>query len=140
MVWNEKIVFRVFIISLIFIFLITCYFVFFSSGQVTEKIFESIGFEDSESSEDTPAVPLPEDSLSGATGLASGNSGGSGGSGGSSENTNNGEGAINLRFCTFDAYHVVTGDVPCRCGFSAVCYTEGSNCDASFNNGEGFCS
>ncbi len=127
MVLNTKIAFRVFVATLIVIFLILVYFVFFDSKSeipLAEKIFENFGFKSDEFN-DNPAVPLPDGSNYGG-GFGGGSSG-------------DGESVV-LRFCTFDAYHQITSEVPCRCGFSGVCYELGSTCDATFNNGEGYCS
>lgn len=137
MVWNQKLAFRIFFIVLILIFSFIFYFAFISDDENgAEKIFGAIGFDSSENSEDTPAVPLPSGSIGSGSGSASSGSASSGGSGGS------GTGSLEpatLSFCTFDALHTITSDVPCRCGFSGVCYEDESVCDATFNNGEGYC-
>ncbi|MEK6894608.1 MAG: hypothetical protein AABX10_04045 [Nanoarchaeota archaeon] len=132
MVWNQKLAFRIFLAVLIIIFVLIFYFVFIDKdGSGAEQFFGAIGFESTESADDNPAVPLPSSGGSSA-GSSMGSSGGSGGSGI--------EGSSILRFCTFDAYHTITSDVPCRCGFSGVCYQPEGICDATFNNGEGLCS
>lgn len=135
MVWNQKIAFRIFLAFLIVIFCLMSYFIFVSDDDASaERFFGSIGFESAENADDSSAVPLPS-----TTGVG-GSSGASGGSsGGSSGGTGNSETEI-LSFCTFDAFHTITSDVPCRCGFTGVCYEDESVCDASFNNGEGYCS
>lgn len=139
MVWNQKLAFRIFLIVLIVIFVLIFYFVFIDSdGSGAEEFFRAIGFESPESADDNPAVPLPSGST-GASGSGSGSSGGSSGGGPGGSSGNEGSNTI-LRFCTFDAYHTITSEVPCRCGFSGVCYQAESVCDATFNNGEGLCS
>jgi hypothetical protein len=136
MVWNQKLVFRIFLGLLILVFSFIFYFAFISDdADSAERIFVAIGFDSSESAEDNPAVPLPPGSVA-TTG--SGSSAGGGGSSGSG--TGNGVENNLLSFCTFDALHTITSEVPCRCGFSGVCYEEESVCDATFNNGEGYCS
>ncbi|MEK6909043.1 MAG: hypothetical protein AABX23_03265 [Nanoarchaeota archaeon] len=133
MVWNQKIAFRVFLAILISVFILIFYFVFLSdNNRGVERFFETIGFKSAENAEDSPAVPLPSGS-SNSGGASSGGSFGIGDSGTVSE------GEV-LRFCTFDAFHVITSEVPCRCGISAVCYQSEGVCDATFNNGEGICS
>ncbi len=137
MVWNQKLAFRIFLGGLVLVFSFIFYFAFISEdSQDAERIFEAVGFDSSENGEGNPAIPLP----SGSTGSANSGSsaGGAGGSGGST--TGNEIEAGLLSFCTFDAFHTITSEVPCRCGFSGVCYEEESICDATFNNGEGYCS
>ena len=112
--------------------MIILYFIFISNDDSqAETFFGMVGFHSIDDADNGPAVPLP----SSPSGSSSGGSSGAGGSSGSS-----GEGLSILRFCTFDAYHIITSDVPCRCGFSEVCYQAESICDATFNNGEGLCS
>jgi hypothetical protein len=137
MVWNNKIAFRIFLAILLILFVLILYFVFFGSDNAgIEKVLETVGFKSSESGGgNTPGTPLPSNPSS--SGSSSGGSGGSSGSSGSSES---GSGQQVLRFCTFNAYHIITSEVPCRCGFSGVCSSTGSTCDATFNNGEGVCS
>ena len=136
MVWNQKIAFRIFLAVLIVVFAFIAYIVLFDSSEtpIAERLFDAIGFKSAEDA-DTEAVPLPSGSVSG-----SGGSGGAEGSGAVGGSSGSGSGNTALRFCTFNAYHVITAEVPCRCGFSAVCYSSESVCDATFNNGEGFCS
>lgn len=138
MVWNQKVAFRIFLIILFFVFSFIFYFAFFSQDNGAEEFFGSIGFDSSENAEDTPAVALPSGDGSGSS-SSIGSSSGSGGSGGGSSGSS-GTVPSTLSFCTFDALHTITSDVPCRCGFSGVCYEEESVCDATFNNGEGYCS
>lgn len=138
MAFNQRIAFRIFISILIVVFAFIAYIVLFDENSddapLVERFFEAIEFKSAEDA-DTPAVPLPSDSgFSGSSGSGSGGGESGGGAGGSS-----GSGAV-LRFCTFDAFHVITSEVPCRCGFNAVCYSLGSVCDATFNNGQGLCS
>lgn len=132
---NTKIAFRIFLGALLVIFALIIYFVFFNSSEepIAEKFFEAIGFESSEP-QGSDAVPLPSSDIGSSSGSSSSGSSSGGGSSGSS-----GNGQV-LRFCTFDALHTITSEVPCRCGFSGVCYSAGSVCDATFNNGEGVCS
>ena len=140
MVWNQKIAFRIFLVFLIVIFCLMAYFIFIGDeGSSAEKFFESIGFESGESAMDNPAIPLPPGNSigSGSSGSSGGSSSGS--SGGGNGETGNIEAQV-LSFCTFDAFHTITSEVPCRCGFTSVCYQEESVCDATFNNGEGYCS
>jgi hypothetical protein len=134
MVWNQKIAYRIFLVILIIVFISIFYFVFISKDNGAEKLLQAVGFESSENKQDAPAVPLPSGTIGGSSGAGSG-SGSSGGSGGSEEID-----PVSLKFCTFDAFHTITSNVPCRCGFSSVCYEEESVCDATFNNGEGYCS
>ena len=140
MVWNSKIFFRIFLIILVIIFASILYFGLFdkSGGEgagFVERALKAVGFDSADDSEDNPAVPLP-------SGYSGGGGSGAGVAGGSTTVTSS-TGSIGaeqqLPFCTFDAYHTITSDVPCRCGFSAVCNEEGQNCDATFNNGEGYC-
>ncbi len=138
MVWNQKVAFRIFLVFLIVIFCLMSYFIFIGDeGSGAEKFFESIGFESGENAIDNPAIPLPPGNSIGS-GISSGSGGSSGGSS-SSGGTGNTEAQV-LSFCTFDAFHTITSEVPCRCGFTGVCYQEESICDATFNNGEGYCS
>lgn len=137
MVWNQKIAFRIFLVFLIVVFCLMAYFIFIGDeGSSAEKFFGSIGFESEENAMNNPAIPLPPGNPIGS-GISSGSGGSSSGSGGGE--TGNTETQI-LSFCTFDAFHTITSEVPCRCGFTSVCYQEESVCDATFNNGEGYCS
>ncbi len=136
MVWNQKLVFRIFLAVLIIIFVIIFYFIFISKdNSQAETFFGMVGFHSIDDVDNDPAVPLPSSPSGSSQGGSSGGSSESGAGSGSS-----GEGLSILRFCTFDAYHTITSDVPCRCGFSDVCYQAESICDATFNNGEGLCS
>ena len=128
-----------FILSVFLFFLVSstfAYFILFSDSSNTdnpvERILKSVGFEDADGIENSPAVPLP----SGVSGLVTGGSGGGGGGSGVSQESGS---PIVLHFCTFDAFHSITSSVPCRCGISAVCEEEGQYCDATSGNGEGTC-
>ena len=136
MIWNQRIAFRIFLAVLFIIFVFIVYLVFFDSSEepLAEKIFGAVGFKSIEDA-NTPAVPLPSGYGGGSTG-----GGSSGGQSGAGVGSASGGSGGTLRFCTFDAYHVITSEVPCRCGFSTVCYSSESVCDATFNNGQGYCS
>ena len=146
MVWNQKLVFRIFLIFLIVVYALIIYLAFFgdSYNSGLENLLENAGFKSSEDSDGGLAVPLGNGSFfevgSSTSGGSSGGGSSGGGAGASGSGVSGGEAGQTLRFCTFDAYHIVNGEVPCRCGFSAVCYELGNNCDATFNNGGGFCS
>jgi len=145
MVWNSKIMFRVSLGILIVVFVLLVYFVFVDNGSgdsLPQKFLDAVGFKSGEDS-NSDEMPLPSGSFnSGASGSGGGGSGSGGSSGGGSGGSGSGSGGAEtfLRFCTFNAYHTITSEVPCRCGFVGVCYSEESVCDATFNNGEGSCS
>ena len=134
---NKKLI--LIVLGILFV-IVTVSFVFvtFSSSEPgLDGILKAAGFESSsENSESGPAVPLPSEYGSSGSGSSSG---GPGGSRGSNPNSSGNEEQV-LRFCTFDAFHVINGETPCRCGFVSVCYESGKICDATFNNGEGLCS
>lgn len=132
--------FKFFILFLV-VLIFACFFaylVFFSgndgSASGFESFLKSVGFDSPDEDAGAPAVSLPSSygGVGGASGGSSGTSG-VGGAGGSSSSPSS------LAFCNFDNNHIVSGLVPCRCGFGAVCDTIGQSCDATFNNGQGVC-
>lgn len=116
------------------------YFLFFDTDDGSNSIedfLRSIGFESSDVDPETPAVPLPQQ-RSGSSG--SSGTGGRGATSGSFQPNEATNPNPSLAFCTFDATHALTGQVPCRCGLVAVCDSLTQKCDATFNNGQGVCS
>ena len=141
MVLNRRVIIIVLFSLLILILGFLAYSIFFSESPVpvVDKLLKSVGLKPQDDSESGPAVPLPRGFGGGGGGGGGGSGGGGGGAGASGGEDPGSSEEVILHFCTFDAFHIVNGVAPCRCGLTAVCAETGLICDATFDNGQGTC-